>query len=94
MIGARFELAPPKRPEPKSGALDRSAIQPKLIGKVFLKIRNKQLVIYFPVMFFFACGVMVSIEPSQGLDPGSIPGRRIILFLLITGSGGISRFWR
>ena len=26
--------------------------------------------------FFFACGVMVSIEPSQGLDPGSIPGRR------------------
>ena len=28
MIEGRFELPPPKRPVPETGALDRSAIQP------------------------------------------------------------------
>ena len=57
MIGVGFEPTPPRRLVPKTSALDRSAIQPKIQGhrvwhtengKVFgnarlkIKIRNKQ----------------------------------------------------
>ena len=42
LIGVGFEPTPPKRPVPETGALDRSAIQPVVVGQRGLAQNAKQ----------------------------------------------------